>query len=59
MEKDLMKIYYFKKIQNYHFEKYYKIFSIISLKHAIHKYKHKRKKKILNPMALGIILLIW
>ena len=54
-----MKIYYFKKIQNYHFEKYYKIFSIISLKHAIHKYKHKRKKKILNPMALGIILLIW
>ena len=41
-----MKIYYFKKIQNYHFEKYYKIFSIISLKHAIHKYKHKRKKNI-------------
>ena len=37
MEKDLMKIYSFKKIQNYHFEKYYKIFSIISLTHAIYK----------------------
>ena len=47
-----MKIYYFKKIQNYHFEIITKYFQLFPWHMQYIKYKHKMKKKNIESHGL-------